>query len=277
VKNFVTALATLLFASTAIAQDTPRVWTIYGIGLSVSVADCAQCDEDTGIDLICQGEANPALSSVFWLSKEEGKVGAIQPLRLSIGSEHFNYEATTREMGLIGFYPEFNVYPGDPLLAALASGSLVKASWAKQDSSISLKGSKIALDAFKAGCGWNEQNSLERFEEKSITLATGGGSIAFTEVTELMDKDTSLEMLMALNERGVDAGNLVCSGTRLGRHWSHLGGLRIAPFVCDLSGATLQIEGDVNFLNSEQQPANPATLFETASAALHENFVWKIK
>lgn len=208
---------------------------------------------------------------------EDGKVGAIQPLRLSISSEHFNYEATTREMGLIGFYPEFNVYPGDPLLAALEAGSSVKASWSNQEASISLKGSKVALEAFKVGCGWNDQSRLERFEEKSISLTTGGGSISFTEVTELMDKDTSLEMLMALNERGVDAANLVCSGTRLGRHWAHLGGLRIAPFVCDLTGATLQIEGEISFLNSEQQPADPATLFETASAALHENFAWQIK
>ncbi len=270
-------LLLLTFPLTALAQDAVRVWTVYSSGSTISVSDCSNCDEDRGFDLDCQGPENSALSSVLWLSMEKGKIGELKPLRLSIGNEHFNYEATTREMDLIGYYPEFDVYNGDPLISALAAGSEMKAYWAGQETNIKLKGSKVALEAFKHGCGWSSQSQSERFEEKFVSLSSGGGSISFTEVTELMDKETSLEMLMALQERGVNAGSLVCSGTRLGRHWTHLGGLRIAPFVCDLSTAKLQILSDVSFLNSDQQPADPATLFETATATIHENFVWRIE
>ena len=266
-----------LLASTAFAQENQRVWTVYGGGNSVSLSDCSNCDEDRGFDLGCRGAEKPAVAAVLWLAKEKGEVGQILPLRLMVNNQHFNYQAVTAEMGLIGHYPEIKIYPGDPVIPALAAGNQVEAFWSEQTTKISLKGSKVALEAFTQNCGWNPNSGVKHFEEKSVDLSSGGGSISFAEVTELMDKETSLEMLMALNERGVDAKELVCTGTRLGRHWTHLGGLRIAPFICDLKGSLLKINGEINFLNEDSQIADPATLFETAASTLHENFTWQIE
>ena len=133
-----------------------RVWTSHNAGAEVTVTDCRNdCEEDIGIILMCQGYGQPALVSVPWAAVERGQPGAVSDLSVIVDRQAFAYRARLGEYGLVGHVPSFAIMPGDPLIEALQAGARAEIVFGGGSTSLSLRGSRRALDTFKAECGWN--------------------------------------------------------------------------------------------------------------------------
>lgn len=134
----------------------PRVWGAYGQGSNVSVADCNNdCEEDLGLVMLCTGQGRAAELSVPWAAQENGQRGQNLTMTVTVGSQRFTYNAQLSGAGLVGHVPSFLVQPNDPLIAALQAGNSVSFSTPFSGAVIGLRGSRVALDRFKAECGWN--------------------------------------------------------------------------------------------------------------------------
>jgi len=142
-------------ASQAPAPTPSRVWGVDGVYGQIIASDCRDCGEDTGIMLACQGEGLAAVASVPWVATETGFNGSVLPIEISVGNQHFTYTSTLSEWGMVGFVPEFIISPNDPIVEALQAGSAVRISFEGGAVAIGLKGSRDALDIFKAHCGWD--------------------------------------------------------------------------------------------------------------------------
>lgn len=75
--------------------------------------------------------------------------------------------------------------------------------------------------------------------------ALAGGSISLTEVLANFDAPPDLVATLdaAISDAGIAADDVICSGARFGRHWTHLGGGRASPYECPIGGRTLVISG----------------------------------
>jgi len=132
-----------------------RVWGVDGVYEQIVATDCRDCGEDTGIIIACQGDGLAALASVPWIAIENGFNGSVLPINITIGNQRFTYTSTLNEWGMVGFVPEFVISPNDAIVEALQSGSAARFDFEGHSVSIGLKGSRDALDIFKAHCGWN--------------------------------------------------------------------------------------------------------------------------
>lgn len=80
--------------------------------------------------------------------------------------------------------------------------------------------------------------------------ANAGGSVGFDEVVQNLagqSPELMAEVHIRLSNENLKISDIVCVGLRLGRHWVHLGGLRIPTFRCAIGAQTLTIDGDVSF------------------------------
>jgi len=165
-----------------VAQKQPpqssRTWGAFGNEASISVADCSNdCEEDSGVILACQGEGLAARLSVPWAAIENGFVGSVLPLQIDVDGQRFDYRSTLSENGMVGFVPETVVGPNDPLIAALQAGTRARFIFEGVSTEIGLKGSRTAIDIFKAHCGWNniqtaqQQNNYN--QEHAVPLNDG--------------------------------------------------------------------------------------------------------
>lgn len=137
-------------------QQAPRVWSALGSNDGVTVADCRDdCEEDVGIVFECQGYGLPALVSIPWAAIERGTPGAKMPLSILVGNQRFSYEATLGNFGLVGHIPSIFINPNDPVIEVLQAGSVAFVEFAGGTVDIGLRGSRAALDVFKAQCDWN--------------------------------------------------------------------------------------------------------------------------
>lgn len=120
-----------------------------------------------------------------------------------------------------------------------------------------------------------------RFVAVALLLLTGngtanaGGSVSLEDVVNgLAGQSPKLmrEIRAELKASGKTVADVVCGGTRLGRHWAHLGGLRIPTFGCTINGKDLTIEGAVHFYDDAgTYDAGP----ETAKYAVFSNPKWR--
>ncbi|WP_346895173.1 hypothetical protein [uncultured Roseibium sp.] len=133
------------------------IWSATGLYEQIVAADCRDCEEDIGILIACTGNGLPARVTVNAVAAPTGQDGAFSPVTFSIDGQTFTYQAKTVEYGLIGFTPEFMVGDSDPLIQALQSGREAFVVFNGQQSRIGLKGSRSALNIFKAHCGWTPQ------------------------------------------------------------------------------------------------------------------------
>lgn len=133
-----------------------RVWGVGGSYDTIVATDCSgDCEEDKSVMFACRGDGLPALVDVFALGLESGSSGATEPVYISVGQQVFAYNATINGPGLVGYWPSFFVNPNDPVIEALQSGSVARVSIGNATTDIGLKGSRSALNIFKAHCGWN--------------------------------------------------------------------------------------------------------------------------
>lgn len=90
------------------------------------------------------------------------------------------------------------------------------------------------------------------------TAANTGGSISLEEVvTRLTGQSKQLmqELHLELTDNGKPVADVQCGSRRLGRYWTHLGGLRIPIFDCKIGTKHLIIDGDVTFYNPQGKGA----------------------
>ncbi len=142
--------------SAAAAPATNRTWAARGNGASITASDCSgNCEEDIGILFECRGTGRPAEVSVPAAATDGGRTGAVLPLRVIVDGSTFSYSAKLGPDGLVGHVPSFLVQPGDPLVSALQAGHGAQVIFGGRSAEISLRGSRDALEIFKAHCGWN--------------------------------------------------------------------------------------------------------------------------
>lgn len=111
------------------------------------------------------------------------------------------------------------------------------------------------------------------------TPAAAGGSITLKDVLAAAKSANGLEeeVSKSLEESKTGEGDVVCSATRLGRHFDQLGGERIAPYECDIGGRTLEVDAQVKMLDAEgrelevSDPETPAK----AAEVKEEGFTWR--
>ncbi len=157
-------LAGLMLAPAAGAQEYVAEWEVTGLYTKIVASDCRNCEEDTGILFSCTGNGQPALLTVNAAASERGKDGEFAPVTFKIDGQAFTYRAKTVEYGLIGFTPEFRIASDDPLTAALQAGRQAIVTFNGARGEIGLKGSRSALDIFKAHCGWTPQGFQQNLQ-----------------------------------------------------------------------------------------------------------------
>lgn len=137
--------------------DNPRrVWAAHGQGSDITVTDCRDdCEEDIGIIFMCRGQGQPASVDVPWVALESAQEGEQRPLAVVVDGKRFDYTATLGGPGLVGHVPSFTIGPNDPLIDALQSGRVAQVQFDGSGVNIGLRGSRSAIDIFKAHCGWN--------------------------------------------------------------------------------------------------------------------------
>lgn len=149
------AMAAVVFGTTAGSAQT-RVWSAGGgQGNGSAATDCTDCGDDIGMMLTCPGGGRAAEVTVHWAATENGVEGQQLPVVFRIDRQVFRFTATTKNYGQIGYTPEFSLSPNDPLVEGLQGGQNAIITFQGQNTTISLKGSRGALDIFRAECGWN--------------------------------------------------------------------------------------------------------------------------
>ena len=132
-----------------------RVWSAHGAGSEVTATDCTvDCEEDIGIIFMCQGSGRPARVDVPWVALDFARQGERKPLDIVVDGRRFSYTATLGGPGLVGHVPSFTVGPDDPLIEALQVGQVAEVQFSGSGVKIGLRGSRAALDSFKAECPW---------------------------------------------------------------------------------------------------------------------------
>ncbi len=151
-----TAAASPVQQVAARPNNPRRVWAAHGQGSEITVTDCRDnCEEDIGIIFMCQGEGLPARVDVPWVALENAQEGEQKPLAVVVDGRRFDYMATLGGPGLVGHVPSFTIAPNDPLIDALQGGHVAQVQFDGSGVNIGLRGSRQALDIFKAHCGWN--------------------------------------------------------------------------------------------------------------------------
>jgi hypothetical protein len=79
--------------------------------------------------------------------------------------------------------------------------------------------------------------------------AVAGGSVEIDQVMRLAGQSPKLisEIQSELKEAGKTLSDVKCDAARLGRYWTHLGGLRIPPYTCEIGTRMLELSGAVEF------------------------------
>ena len=148
------AAALLLAVALAFPGDAAaRSWSANGAGAEIVIGDCVDCGDDIGMMVMCRG-AGPAQVTLHWAAVPEGEDGAVLPVVIDIDGVSFTREATTVDFSQIGFTPQFDLYPDDPLIDALLGGLRATVSFSGGTAEIGLRGSRRAFDAFKSNCPW---------------------------------------------------------------------------------------------------------------------------
>ncbi|MFK8032622.1 MAG: hypothetical protein AB8B94_00640 [Hyphomicrobiales bacterium] len=137
-------------------NNIQRTWGVGGSYDTITASDCnADCEEDKALLIACRGDGLPAIVDALGLGFENGRSGANETVYISVGQQVFSYAATINGPGLVGYWPSFFINPNDPIIEALQAGSSARMSIGNTVTDFGLRGSRSALNIFKAHCGWN--------------------------------------------------------------------------------------------------------------------------
>jgi hypothetical protein len=95
-------LATLI--GIASGEAATREWSAFGQNETIIIADCRDCDENTGMSVACHGSGQPAEVTVESVAVENGREGAVLPIDIDIDGQVFIRQASTTFFGLVGYH-----------------------------------------------------------------------------------------------------------------------------------------------------------------------------
>ncbi len=271
-----TALLSIGLAGPALSES--RVWSVTTTAGSVTATDCTDCGDDIGILIDCNHTGERARAQVLWASRKYGELGKVLPIRLNVNRKKFVYEASTILLGQVGYVPEFNLTLDDPLIEALSAGSVADVRFSGGRTRLALKGSRNALTSFVQKCVSLKRTVAAGKAPESVEDAHATGPITLSEILGMMTTEpgTRSEIEQEVQSGGLSSEDIMCSGSRLGRHWAHIGGQRIAPFKCELKDRRLTIEADTDFLLRDDKALASNDLFKDTNKVVHSNFRWKV-
>jgi hypothetical protein len=163
-------------------RPAQRNWGIHDSNGKISVADCSRdCGQTINFLMVCEANGQSATVNMPSAGTQNGPTGSIRPLRLSIDGQSFDYQARLSRAGVFGHVPGFRLDPGDPVIEALQAGSRVQVEFDGQRRSFSLRGSRKALDSFKAQCGWTDASTQQ---------VSSRGPVPFWYANQYMDDRT---------------------------------------------------------------------------------------
>lgn len=140
-------------SGTGADRDPGRRWSLELHSDFIALLDCTDCGDDIGAGLECRGQGKPARLSIFWAAVDTD--AALEaPLTLETDGEVFERPAATIYAGQIGQFPQIEIGPKDPLIAALRAGSEMQVSFAGVETTIGLNGFESALAEFDLACPW---------------------------------------------------------------------------------------------------------------------------
>lgn len=112
-----------------------------------------------------------------------------------------------------------------------------------------------------------------------LSPAIAGGSVEIDQVMQLAGQ--SPELMQEINTELKASGNvlsqIVCDGSRLGRHWQHLGGLRIPPYTCPIGNRILELNATTTFFSDDASLPDGEKEHETARYVAIRAPVWSWK
>lgn len=138
--------------------DAGRIWTAYQPHTAtekVTIADCADCEEDLGMLIQCQGAGTPALVTVYVMPQNTGDMAKSEIIDMKFDGESKIYTKPAKvvHMGMTGDdVQEFSLPINDPLWQKLASANHIYFAFGDTRASVSLHGSKKAIEIFKSSC-----------------------------------------------------------------------------------------------------------------------------
>lgn len=153
-----TAIALTLFwsATSAWAQLRQPVWDFWQRDDGTAVVyDCRACPEDEYIRVSCTPSSPRVTVTVLSVLVPEGlEKDAFLTMTFVTDGQEF------RRAGIVGFseffgaMPVVTVPPDDPLLTAMATGSVLSVAIGQDRSDIPLNGSGAALEKLRVACGF---------------------------------------------------------------------------------------------------------------------------
>ena len=149
--SLVGVFALFLFLSIGV-KAMERNWSISGTGDKISVADCADCDEDIGILLSCLGAGKGVELTVPSVAVEKVVEGSATMVKFIIDGRAIAYSGVVELQGLIGYLPRILIGFDDPIIEALAAGQQLVVKFANTEAKISLSGSRPALTQLSSQC-----------------------------------------------------------------------------------------------------------------------------
>ena len=143
----------VLQCTATMAQE--RTWSLNGLYGDIVASDCADCGDDVGLTMSCQGVGSNALVRVPWAAAPTYPGNSL-PLVARVDGEEYTFTATFEEQGLVGFVPVFELPANHPLIDALARGREIEITVGQLVTYIGLRGSRQATEIFRAHCGWTQ-------------------------------------------------------------------------------------------------------------------------
>lgn len=109
--------------------------------------------------------------------------------------------------------------------------------------------------------------------------AVAGGSVEIDQVMRLAGQSPKLmsEIQSELKKTGQTLVDVQCDAVRLGRYWTHLGGLRISPYTCDFGTRSLELTGTVEFYTDDGSIPDEETRHEVARYVSESEPDWSWK
>jgi hypothetical protein len=86
-----------------------------------------------------------------------------------------------------------------------------------------------------------------------IGTAEAGGTIYLTDLMDrLKDNDKLIAEINAeLKVQKLEAASVICTGDRFGGNWTELGGVRVAPYECEIGARKLDIDGTLHLYDAK--------------------------
>jgi hypothetical protein len=106
-----------------------------------------------------------------------------------------------------------------------------------------------------------------------------GGSLFLSDIASVIGSSPGLrrEVDQQLSQSKKKADEVMCNGNRFPGQWTHLGGERVSPYICDFGGKWLQIKATVQLSDGRGRTFETITpeAMKSARKVKETNLNWK--